>query len=127
MMRVPVLGVLLSAMIGSAALAIGAYDRVPEAVATGKPRSCVPIASLRQSHVRDDRTIDFMTGNRTGYRNVLPNACPGLGAERRFSYATSLSQLCSTDIITVFYQTGAPRGASCGLGQFQPVTLPKKG
>ena len=36
MMRVPVLGVLLSAMIGSAALAIGAYDRVPEAVALKK-------------------------------------------------------------------------------------------
>jgi hypothetical protein len=39
-----------------------------------------------------------------------------------------LSQLCSTDIITVLMMggPGLMRGASCGLGKFQPVTgVPK--
>ena len=66
---------------------------------------------------------DFYMNGKTVYRNKLPNSCSSLGFERAFSYKTSLSQLCSTDIITVFRQ-GEPRfpGASCGLGEFQPIT-----
>ena len=97
----------------------------PMATPIGKPVSCIPLTQIRQSLVRDDRTIDFvMTGKRV-YRNTLPNACPSLGFEQRFSYATSLSQLCSTDIITVLYSAPIGRGPSCGLGEFQPVTLTK--
>ena len=90
--------------------------------ADGKPVNCIPIAQIRSSRVRDDGTIDFyMTGKRV-YRNKLPNRCPSLGFEERFAYSTSISQLCSTDIITVLYSNGMMPGASCGLGQFQPVT-----
>ena len=66
-----------------------------------------------------------MHGRNRVYRNILPNSCPSLGFEQRFSYVTSLSELCSTDIITVLYTSPVMRGASCGLGQFQPVTLSK--
>ena len=92
---------------------------VPPATPDGKPVSCVPIVGL-QSKVRDDRTIDFFQGRRA-WRNTLPQSCPSLGFEQAFSYATSLSQLCSSDIITVFRQGGGIPGASCGLGEFQPV------
>ena len=46
-----------------------------------------------------------------------------LGFEQAFSYRTSITQLCSVDIITVI-DRGAPgiAGPSCGLGQFQEVT-----
>ena len=100
-------------------------DRIPVATSAGAPVSCIPLAGIRSSEVRDDRTIDFvMRGNRPpAYRVVLPQSCPDLGFERRFSYATSLSQLCSTDIITVFSTAPVMRGASCGLAPFQPVTL----
>lgn len=104
-----------------------ARDRgtVPEAVAAGKAESCIPLRSIRQTHVHGDSVIDFeMLGGKV-YRNTLPAACPGLGFEERFSYATSLSSLCSTDIITVLNTTPVSRGATCGLGQFQPVTLTK--
>lgn len=88
----------------------------------GKAESCIPIVQIRESRVRDDSTIDFYTGGRRVYRNILPYSCPSLGFEKAFSFSTSLSQLCSTDIITVLHQGGGPmRGASCGLGQFQPV------
>ena len=65
-----------------------------------------------------------MNGGRV-YRNTLPHGCPSLGFEERFSYSTSLSQLCSTDIITVLRPPGVARGASCGLGQFQPIEWPR--
>ena len=89
---------------------------------SGKPESCINLQQIRESRVRDDQTIDFyMLGGRV-YRSTLPNSCPQLGFEKRFSYKTSLSQLCSTDIITVLTSPGISPGASCGLGQFQPVT-----
>ena len=106
------------------ATAAAAREKIPVATNDGEAVSCVPLIQIRETRVRNDRTIDFLMTGRKVYRNTLPSSCPSLGFEQRFSYATSLSQLCSTDIITVLYQ--APyltAGASCGLGQFQPVTL----
>ncbi len=101
-------------------------NRVPEATPAGKPESCIPLRSIRDSKVRNDQVIDFVLNNGKVYRNTLPQSCPQLGFEERFTYTTSLSTLCSVDIITVLYATPTlSRGASCGLGQFQPVTLAK--
>jgi hypothetical protein len=56
----------------------------------------------------------------------LPYSCSELGQDQGFAYSTSTNQLCSVDIITVLRQMGGlQRGASCGLGKFQPVTLGK--
>ncbi|MBY0521094.1 MAG: hypothetical protein K2P79_11800 [Sphingomonas sp.] len=98
---------------------------IPEATPDGKPASCIPLRGIRESRVRSDQVIDFVMQSGKVYRNTLPGPCPQLGFEERFSYATSLSQLCSVDIITVLYTTPIARGASCGLGLFQPVTLAK--
>jgi hypothetical protein len=123
-MRLPVLA---ACCLIAVAAPGAARDRnvVPAATPAGEPRNCVPITQLRESLVRSDRVIDFRTtgGRDRFYRVTLPQSCPGLGFERRFSYATSLSQLCAQDIITVLYQTGPVRGASCGLAPFQPVTI----
>ena len=118
---------LLTALAFTALAAPGmARDRteIPAATETGKPESCIPLSQISETRVHGDRTIDFiMTGRRT-YRNTLPYACPSLGFEEKFTYETSISQLCSTDTITVLYSSPAlSRGATCGLGQFQPVTL----
>lgn len=104
----------------------GHAANVPAATLTGAPVSCIPLAQIRESRVRDDWTIDFRISGTKWYRNTLPYRCSGLGFEQAFSYQTSLSQLCNVDIITVFANgaAGGPRG-SCGLGQFQPVTLAK--
>jgi hypothetical protein len=101
--------------------------RTPVATPAGAPVNCVTIRSIDRTVVRDDRTIDFlMLGTPRVYRNSLPQACPELANEGAFSYETSQSVLCDVDIITVFRQTGPiRRGASCGLGQFQPVSLAK--
>lgn len=112
-------------MIGGAA---SAAPRVASPVpATGEARSCVQLQNIRQTKVRDDRTIDFVMRGGKVFRNSLPYACPQLGFERAFTYSTSITQLCSVDIITVIRQGGGLfRGASCGLGKFVPIAPEKK-
>ena len=96
----------------------------PAATPDGKAVDCVQLSQIRETRVRDDRTIDFIMNNRKVYRNTLPYSCPDLGMREGFSYKTSLNKLCSIDTITVLRHTGGlSRGASCGLGPFQPVTL----
>ena len=85
--------------------------------------SCVALQRISEARVIDDRTIDFHLRDGSVIRNALPNSCPSLGFEKAFTYSTSLSQLCSTDIITVIHTGGGPRtGASCGLGKFAAAT-----
>ena len=99
----------------------------PEGVSTPagtEAERCVSLRSISSTRVLDDQTILFeMNGNRT-LVNRLPRRCPGLRFEKRFGYQTSLSQLCSTDIITVITDHG--RGASCGLGTFTVWVPPEE-
>ena len=96
-----------------------------EARTAGEPEDCVQINRIRNTRVRDERTIDFFMNGGKVMRNTLPYECPGLAFEDRFAFETSLSRLCSVDTITVL-QSGVGRGASCGLGSFQPVELPER-
>ncbi len=117
-----------TAALGLTLTTAAARDRnaVPEAVPDGKPVSCVQTTNIRSTSVHGDQVIDFhMTGGKV-YRNTLPMSCPNLGFEERFLYRTTISQLCSVDIITVLQSPNLQQGASCGLGQFQPVKLVKK-
>jgi hypothetical protein len=89
----------------------------------GEPINCVQITQIRSTQILNNRTIDFKMAGGKVYRNTLPSSCPGLVFEDRFSYRTSLSRLCSVDIIRVLQNTGGhlEEGAGCGLGKFQPV------
>jgi hypothetical protein len=100
---------------------------IPVATPTGPAQDCIPINQFRETRIRDDSTIDFIGTGKRVWRVTLPNSCPSLMAENKFSYETSLSQLCSTDIIYVLQDWGGSlhRGAGCGLGKFTPVTLTK--
>lgn len=97
----------------------------PAAKAIGPAQNCVPLAQISSTRIRDDYTIDFMGAGSKVWRNTLPNRCGGLKSADAFSYSTSLTQLCNTDIIRVLDRVGgSPQpGASCGLGQFVPVEL----
>lgn len=120
---------LIATALLSLATVADAKDReIPEATPNGDAVNCLTLTNIRETRVRSDSVIDFYTLGGKVYRNTLPNSCPSLGFEERFSYATSLSQLCNVDIITVLQNGGGNlmRGASCGLGKFQPVQLAKK-
>jgi len=119
-MRQAILGCLVLGL-GLAQPALAA-EETPEKA--NEARNCVQIVRLRQSHILDDQTIVFEMRGNEYYRNDLPNRCPRLGFERAFTYATSITQLCNVDIITVLQNFGGSvqPGASCGLGKFVPIT-----
>ena len=108
---------------GGGAVALSS-KKAPEPVRpVGEPKSCVSISQIRSTKVVDNNNIDFrMVGGKT-YRNELPQSCPGLKFEDRFSYRTSINQLCSVDIVRVLHTQGGQltEGAGCGLGTFQQI------
>lgn len=98
----------------------------PAARVVGEPASCIPLSQFRETRVRDDWTIDFIGAGGKAWRNTLSSRCPGLKAQNAITYKTSLSQLCSTDIVYVLETAGGlHRGPACNLGPFVPVRLEK--
>lgn len=127
-MKFRTVGLLIAAPL---ALAAGPSERPavsPAAKVTGEPTNCIPRSRFRETRIRDDWTIDFMRDNRTGWRNTLPNRCPGLRSANAFGYRASTSQVCSTDMVHVVTSIGGmpSRGAACGLGQFVPIEIPPR-
>lgn len=85
---------------------------------TGETRNCVSLNRLRDSTIIDDQTIYFKAPGKTVYVNRLPNKCPRLAAEERFSYSVSIGQLCKLELITVIDSFGH-NWSRCGLGEFE--------
>ena len=115
-----------AALILAATPGVARNQEVPEATPAGEPVSCLSLRNIRETKVRSDRIIDFVTTGRKVYRNELPHACPRLGFEQRYLHKTTIQSICSNDTITVLQSPGLSQGASCGLGKFQPVTLAGK-
>ena len=124
MRRLPPLVLVLALAAGGAGAARSTREP-PAATPAGPPAQCIPIVLIRESQVRSDDVIDFVMKDRRVFRNTLPGGCPGLGFERRISYTTPLSQLCTADQVTVITTGPVGRGATCALGPFQPVALAK--
>jgi len=113
-----------AALLAAAAPGAAAPEqKIPVATPNGKPVSCLALSQIRETRVRSDDVIDFVVNGGRVYRNTLPMRCPSLGFEARFLHKTVGNDYCSTDTITVLHSDGVPRGPTCGLGEFQPVTL----
>jgi hypothetical protein len=92
--------------------------------APSEVRNCINLREIDHTSVVSDKTILFYARDRDVFRNDLPNRCPELRTEQRFMYRVALSQLCSSDTITVLNDIGFgfTPGATCGLGKFAPIT-----
>lgn len=105
--------------------ASGPRESKPTDVAADDPEAvrCVQLMRLDRTEVIDGENIFFYMKGGTIYRNQLPQRCPGLDREERFSYKVTANRLCDLDIITVLtdFGGGLRQGASCGLGRFHPV------
>lgn len=87
-------------------------------------RDCIRLRSVRRTEVIDDLNILFHISRSTVYHNILPRRCRGLAREDRFSYQSSIGQLCRQDMIRVLYNDpfGLSEGNSCQLGAFHKIT-----
>lgn len=122
--RITLLACSIACVLGGALPAIAADEPVPAAgEGEGEARLCISLHAIRNTRVLDGQTILFEMAGKKTLVNRLPRKCPGLAFEKRFAYKTSLSQLCNSDIITVITDIG--RGASCGLGKFEPYVAPE--
>jgi hypothetical protein len=116
----------------SAIFAMGAAAALASAPATSQrgdrdadePRDCITLMEIDRTRVADDDTILFYMRGGDVYRNELPNRCPTLEFEERFMYRVTTGRLCSIDVITVIDDVGFGfmPGASCGLGEFEPIS-----
>ncbi len=89
----------------------------------GDVERCIQVAGIGGSpltQVRSDRVIDFDSNGRI-YRNVLPDACPRLGSERRIAYRTTQGRLCVNDPVTVLIAGAGGPGFTCALGSFRQI------
>lgn len=129
-MRVTMIALAGATIVGASAQAAPTHRQVneralAEARPAGEAKDCIQLTSIRETRVRSDNVIDFIMQGGKVFRNTLPHSCPQLGFEERILYKTSLSRLCSVDTVTVLQSPGITRGATCGLGPFQPIELPK--
>jgi hypothetical protein len=96
-----------------------AQDEIDE-----EARSCISSRTIRKTAIVDDRTIIFYSSHDKAYLNTLPRACHGLKREDRFSYRSSVGQICDLDSIRVLSDFGGrlQEGIACGLGKFIPMS-----
>lgn len=87
-------------------------------------KNCISLVRIDNIEVLDRQRILFHMSGREHYLNTLPHPCPSLRRNQPIMYRTSLSNLCSLDSIRVLetHAGGYYPGASCGLGEFTPVT-----
>jgi hypothetical protein len=100
------------------AVATGALAEDSSTQTAGK--NCIPIKQISRVEVVDKENLIFhMIGNKK-YQNHLPKRCSALSKHKPIMYKTSLSSLCSLDIIYVLENYGGSyqQGGSCGLGEF---------
>jgi hypothetical protein len=121
----PRLALLLVLLPASLAAADSRPAPKPAATPVGPPTSCIPLSQVQSTRIRDDWTIDFISSGNRAWRNALTHRCSGLRSDNAITYATSLSQLCNTDIVYTLRNVGGSlqRGGPCSLGQFVPVKL----
>lgn len=124
-MRRVVIG-LSALLLASTAYAKSEPDVVPAATPIGKPISCLRLTDISETRFHGDQVIDFVVLGGKVYRNTLPYACPSLGFEQRYIHKSFGGDICSLDLITVLQSPGLSHGATCGLGEFQPVQLEKE-
>lgn len=90
--------------------------------AAGEQRvQCIPIDSIREAKIRDDRTIQLKMRGGLFYEMRLQNSCPGLSFYDGFYYRTTPNrQLCSgLDMIM------ARSGSRCPIDSFVRIDNPQ--
>jgi hypothetical protein len=82
------------------------------------PMVCLQSYRIDHTEIADDRTILFYMNDKSVYRNVMQDRCPGLRFDTRgFTYEPNpgTEEICS-NLVTIRMNT---TGAVCMLGAFE--------
>ena len=103
-----------------------AEQRALQGRIVGDPVSCITSRDIEDTDAVTDRVVLFHMRNGRTYRNDLPNSCPQLARDgSAFAYRTTISRLCSVDVIQVFEPGSRFVYGGCQLGKFVRYELPE--
>lgn len=91
----------------------------------GKPVSCLPMHQIRSSRIIDRTAIVYEVGT-TLYVNRPRQGATSLDRDDILVTRTSLSQLCSVDIVRLVDPTSHIESGFVSLGEFVPYKKPPK-
>lgn len=94
--------------------------------ATGEPVRCIPNVNVNTTPA-GDRVLMFRTSANRWFRNELRAQCPNMnGLNRVLVFRQAQNRYCEMDLFDVVEPQGAGMVlASCTLGLFTPVEVPK--
>ena len=74
----------------------------------GDTQQCVPLMSIDQTPVIDNKTILIKMKSKGGYKRIdLVNNCSGLKMQGGFSHSTSTNDICTSDPLRVIEPVGS--------------------
>lgn len=100
--------------------------RALEGRVAGEPVDCIRLQDIRSSRIIDGTAILYETNGGTIYVNRPDSGARFLDKWDVLVTKTSLSQLCSIDIVRLVDPSARMETGSVGLGKFVPYTKVKK-
>ncbi|MDB5688182.1 MAG: hypothetical protein JWL91_58 [Sphingomonas bacterium] len=88
----------------------------------GKPRSCVPLRSVRSTEIVDETAIIYKLDRKRWLVNFPEGGCASLRPDRVLVTSTPSTNLCRGDIARIIDPPTPIEYGSCGLGDFVPYT-----
>ena len=122
MMKGTVIAGLALLLVGTAAFAADDDEDAKDP----ETKRCLRLSQVDTTKVIDSRHIVFEMKDNSLYVTRLPHRCPGLRPNTSWMHSTHSNDICDLDTITVLdnFGGGFQRGATCGLGKFEPLAKP---
>ncbi len=116
MAKISMSAMIAALMIAGPAFAEDAPGTPAGYVRTGETSDCLRLASIQSSQILNERQILFTVAGGAWLQE--PKNCTPLRKHYALSYTTSMSGLCTTDMITLI--DGATPGSIVGSCSFEP-------
>ena len=129
---------LIASVVAGAALLAGAAQAAPrhdpelrlakllDGRVAGEPRDCVPLRNTTRSHVIDGTAIVFDIGG-TRWVNRPRAGAEDLDRSDTLVYRTTISRLCSVDVVRTFDTSARIQTGVVFLGEWVPYRKVRQG
>ena len=120
MAKLPLTAAIAALLIAAPAVAEDMPDTPAGYTRTGETTDCLRLVSIQSTEILNDRQILFKVAGGAWLQE--PKNCSTLRKHYALSYKTSMSQLCTTDIITLI-DASTPESfvGSCSFEPFQKL------
>ena len=92
----------------------------------GEPQNCLRLTDYRKVEILDRQNLLFWGSGKRVWLNRLRTPCIGLRPRATLLLELSTSQVCNLDSVTAVessFRFWRRASATCGLGQFEPISV----